>query len=263
MFCYTSRRAIANRPYINLKFYVPHSCEDRCNFTFVSDININSSSLLSLLQLASSALPVGAYSYSEGIETLVDRQKIIDVDRLKRWIEQELSVGAIRLESAITLRAYQAVVNTDRPTLTYWNAWLSAAKETEELRNQSWQMGSTLSRLVAKLNPETEPFFLTVGNPCNYAIAFGIAAASWQIDERAMLLAYLQSWATNLVGVGVKLIPLGQTSGQQLLLELQNSIVFATEKIMTLEDDALDSWGWGLALASMEHETLYTRLFRS
>jgi urease accessory protein len=229
----------------------------------VSDLDLNSSSLLSLLQLASSALPVGAYSYSEGIETLVDREIITDVDSLKHWLEQELNLGAIRLEAAVTLRAYRAVKTDDRPSLVYWNLWLSAARETEELRNQSWQMGSTLSRLVAQLNSRTEPVILELGRPCNYAIAFGIAAASWQIDERSMLLGYLQSWTTNLVGVGVKLIPLGQTSGQQLLLDLQRAIVLATENILTLEDDDLASWGWSLSLASMAHETLYTRLFRS
>lgn len=229
----------------------------------MSDLDLNSSSLLSLLQLASSALPVGAYSYSEGIETLVNREIITDVDSLKHWLKQELNLGAIRLEAAVTLRAYRAVQTDDRPSLVYWNLWLSAARETEELRNQSWQMGSTLSRLVAKLNPRTEPVILELGSPCNYAIAFGIAAASWQIDERSMLLGYLQSWTTNLVGVGVKLIPLGQTSGQEVLLDLQREIVLATENILTLEDDDLSSWGWSLSLASMAHETLYTRLFRS
>lgn len=229
----------------------------------MSDITLNSASFLSLLQLTSSALPVGAYSYSEGIETLVFREMITDVNCLKHWLNQELTLGAIRLEVAVILRAYRATQNNDFSTLTSWNAWLSAARETEELRNQSWQMGSTLSRLIVNLNPETEPLFSAIGSPCNYAIAFGIAAAAWQLNERSMLLGYLQSWVTNLVGVGVKLIPLGQTSGQQLLLDLQTSIVLATETILTLEDDDLSSWGWGLSLASMTHETLYTRLFRS
>ncbi|MGB7058879.1 MAG: urease accessory protein UreF [Geitlerinemataceae cyanobacterium] len=227
------------------------------------NINLEYASLLHLLQLASPALPVGAYSYSEGIETLVSREIITDVDSLKLWLEQELNLGAIQLESAIVLRAYRATQNNDRPALIYWNSWLSAARETEELRNQSWQMGSALSRLIVKINPKTEFFVSAIGSPVNYAIAFGIAAASWHIDERSMLLGYLQSWATNLIGVGVKLIPLGQTSGQQLLLELQHPIVSATDNIITLEDDDLSSWGWGLSLASMAHETLYSRLFRS
>jgi urease accessory protein len=193
----------------------------------------------------------------------VYREIITDADSLKHWLEQELNLGAIRLEAAITLRAYRAVQTDDHSKLSYWNSWLSAAKETEELRKQSWQMGSALNRLITNLNPESKPFFFAIGSPCNYAIALGISAASWHIDERSMLLGHLQSWATNLVGVGVKLIPIGQTSGQQLLLDLQTSIIAATQDIVTLEDDALSNWGWGLSLASMTHETLYTRLFRS
>jgi urease accessory protein len=229
----------------------------------VSEFNLNPLSLLSLLQLTSSTLPVGAYSYSEGIEMLVFREIITDVHTLKHWLQQELQVGAIQLEAAIVIRSYRATQNNNLSRLIDWNAWLSAARETEELRNQSWQMGSALSRLIVKIHPEAEVFFSAIGSPCNYAIAFGIAAASWQLDERSMLLGYLQSWVTNLVGVGVKLIPLGQTSGQQLLLDLQTTIVSATEQIIILEDDDLSSWGWGLSLASMAHETLYTRLFRS
>lgn len=229
----------------------------------MSDLNLNSTSLLYLLQLASPALPVGAYSYSEGIETLVDRQIITDSKGLKHWLERELELGAIRVEVAIALRAYRATQNNDLSLLLYWNSWLSAARETEELRNQSWQMGSALSRLIAKICPETEPLLSTIGNSCNYAVAFGIAAAGFALDERSLLLGYLHSWAINLVGVGVKLIPLGQTQGQQLTIDLQRAIVAATQEIITLEDGDLSSWGWGLSLASMAHETLYSRLFRS
>lgn len=229
----------------------------------MSDLELNSTSLLYLLQLASPALPVGAYSYSEGIETLVDRQIIRDFNSLKHWIERELELGAIRVEAAIALRASRATQNNDISSLLYWNSWLSAARETEELRNQSWQMGSALSRLISKINPETEPFISAIGNPGNYAVIFGIAAVGFAIDERSLLLGYLHSWASNLIGVGVKLIPLGQTQGQQLTIDLQRAIVTAIPEIMTLKDDDLSSWGWGLSLASMAHETLYSRLFRS
>jgi len=229
----------------------------------VSNLELNSTSLLYLLQLASPALPVGAYSYSEGIETLVDRQIIRDYNSLKHWLERELELGAIRVEAAIALRAYRANQNNDLSLLLYWNSWLSAARETEELRNQSWKMGRALSRLIAKIHPETEPFLSAIGNPCNYAVVFGVAAASFALNERSLLLGYLHSWATNLIGVGVKLIPLGQTQGQQLMIDLQRVIEAVTKKILTLEDDDLTSWGWGLSLASMAHETLYSRLFRS
>jgi urease accessory protein len=220
-------------------------------------------SWLYLLQLASSALPVGAYSYSEGIETLVSLGVMTQPPILKHWLEQELNYGAIRLEAAVMLRGYRNVVAGDLDDLIYWNAWLSAAKETQELRSQSWQMGRSLIRLLLELQPQVRVSAEAVGNPCNYAIAFGIAAAHWQIAEPIALLGYLHSWASNLINAAVKLIPLGQTAGQQVLVELYGSMTQAANNILNLEDDALCSCGWGLALASMAHETQYTRLFRS
>lgn len=224
---------------------------------------INSIHVLSLLQLASPALPVGAYSYSEGLETLVENGMIANELSLKHWLEQELRYGAIRLEAAVMIRAHQSAMLGDIEGLGYWNSWLSAARETEELRQQSCQMGRSLMRLLLELQPQLASVIDAVGTPCNFAIAFGITAAHWKIDLSNALLGYLHSWATNLITAGIKLIPLGQTAGQQLLLELQVNLSCATEEILALEDDNLNSCGWGLALASMAHETQYTRLFRS
>lgn len=226
------------------------------------DTAINSS-LLCLLQLASATLPVGAYSYSEGLEMLVEQRKIALPEDLGHWLNQELSYGAVRLEAAVMVRAYQAAQSGNLTTLNYWNCWLSAARETEELRQQSWQMGWSLSRLLRDLIPEIQPLIAAVGIPCNYAIAFGIAAQQWQIELSAALLGYLHSWATNIIAAGIKLIPLGQTVGQQLLLEIHPQISHSATEIIGLEDDSLSSCGWGLALASMNHETQYSRLFRS
>ena len=124
-------------------------------------------------------------------------------------------------------------------------------------------MGRALVRLLQQLQPQLVPMLNACGQPCNYAIAFGVVAAHWQITEQAAVLGYLHSWATNLIGAGVKLIPLGQTAGQFVLSDLHSSMIAATEEILALEDDNLSSCTWGLALASMAHETQYTRLFRS
>lgn len=220
------------------------------------------SQMLSLLQLVSPALPVGAYSYSEGLETLVERG-IIKCDRtLKHWLEQELSYGAILLEAAVMVRAYQATAIGDHAALSYWNNWLSAARETSELRASSWQMGQSLMRLLLAIKPVEAQHFCLQGE-CNYAVSLAIAAALEQIDLKPVILGYLHSWTTNLITAGVKLIPLGQTAGQILLHELHATISEAATKIIILEDDQLSSCSWGLSLASMAHETQYTRLFRS
>jgi urease accessory protein len=222
-----------------------------------------SQSFLHLLQLTSQSLPVGAYSYSEGLETLVYQGAIADSNSLQQWLTQELEYGAIRLETAVLVRTYQAVRDQDWRGINYWNQWLSAARETEELRQQSWQMGQSLRRLLKELQPDATVFFPDTNTPCNFAIAFAIATACWQIDPQAAALGYLHSWASNLVTAGVKLIPLGQTQGQQVLLTLYSTLEQAAEASLKLENDDLSSCSWGLAIASMNHEVLYARLFRS
>jgi urease accessory protein len=226
-------------------------------------IELPNMALLRLLQLASPALPVGAYSYSEGLETLGEAGQLPDATALAHWLEQELQCGAVRLEAAVMVRAYQATQANDLAALNYWNAWLSAARDTEELRQQSWQMGYSLSRLLQEIEPTLQAHLGSLGHPCNFAIAFGMAAAVWQIPITAAVLGYLQSWATNLINAGVKLIPLGQTAGQKLLLNLQPNLEQAAQTALTLGDDELASVGWGLAIASMNHEVQYSRLFRS
>ncbi|NQE32649.1 urease accessory protein UreF [Microcoleus asticus] len=225
--------------------------------------------LLSLLQLAFA--PVGAYSYSEGIESLVETGAIDSEITLRNWLENSLQFGAVRVEAAVVVRALRAAQIGDLTALNYWNAWATAAKETEELRLQSWQMGRTLVKLLLDLrSPVASGLTTSVkdlvefgGNPCNFAIGFGIATANWQIEEEAAVLGYLYSWAANLASAGVKLIPLGQTAGQQLLLDLQSQISCTAQEVLKLEDDDIASCSWGLGLASMAHETQYTRLFRS
>jgi urease accessory protein len=229
----------------------------------MSSIELTSAKLLYLLQISNSALPIGAYSYSEGLETLIERNIIQNEYNLNLWLIQELKYGAIRIEIAVMKRAFEVTDRANSSKLKYWNDWLSAARETEELRQQSWQMGYSLLRLIEQIEPTTSDIVKACGNQCNYAVAFGAIAAYWQIDLTATILAYLQSWALNLINAAVKLIPLGQTTGQKLLLDLNSIVVATTQEILNLQDDDLSSCGWGLSLASMNHEILYTRLFRS
>ncbi|MBW4471034.1 MAG: urease accessory protein UreF [Stenomitos rutilans HA7619-LM2] len=225
--------------------------------------DVDSLALLRLLQLASSALPVGAYSYSEGIEALVEADRLSDRSALENWLVQELRVGTIRVESAIMVRAYKACQTGDWDAVTHWNRWLSAARETEELRLQSLQMGRSLLRLLHDLQVLEPQATFSQGDGCHFAIAFALAAVRWQIGLHPAVLGYLHGWATNLVNAGIKLIPLGQTAGQQLLLHLQPVIQQTVAVALTLPDQDLHSCTWGLSLASMRHETQYSRLFRS
>ena len=227
------------------------------------EITLTHSHFLAILQLASPALPVGAYGYSEGLEMLVENGTITNIENLQDWLKSELIYGSIRLDAAIMVRGFYAIQSGDRSALKRWNLWLSAARDTEELRAASWQMGRSLMQLLGKLEPDILPVVNAVGYPGNYAIAFAIACAHWDINIQAALLAYLHSWANNLITAGIKIIPLGQTAGQELLLGLQPLLITTVGEILTMADDDLGCCNWGLSLASMQHETQYTRLFRS
>jgi urease accessory protein len=227
----------------------------------VPPINSANLALLRLLQLASPALPVGAYSYSEGLETLAHQQRLKDVEALQAWLEQELKLGSVRVDGGILVRAYEACRTGQPDQLLAWNAWLTAARDTEELRSQSLQMGRSLLKLFQALHPEWD-FLPHLPHP-HFCVAFGAAAAAWNIPLDMAVAGYLHSWASNLVNAGIKLIPLGQTSGQRLLEDLVPQIQAAAIQIQSLPDHELESCSWGLSLASMQHEGLYSRLFRS
>jgi urease accessory protein len=219
--------------------------------------------LLTLLQLTSPALPIGAYSYSEGLETLVQQELINSATDLQYWITDSLKTGSIGIEAAILIRAQRAINQSDQQTLIYWNHWLSATRETAELQQQNWQMGRSLLKLLKDLYPTTDWTGWSMAENWNMAIVFAQATTLAQIDEQTATLGYLHSWVSNLVSAGIKLIPLGQTAGQQLLGQLAEPIIMAAERAIHLPDDQLYSCSWGLALASMAHETQYSRLFRS
>jgi urease accessory protein len=234
-------------------------------------------SLLRLLQFTSPSLPVGAYSYSEGIEYLCYKGTIQTEMQLYDWLKNEMQFGFITNETTISLRAHQAVSAGDFTKLTYWNNWLSATRESEELRLASWQMGQSLMKLWEQL--PTELLLLeskqkinqlmpsakdnSQGRGCNYAIAFGIVAASLKIDPNNTAIGYIHSWLSNLVSAAVRAVPFGQTVGQRIIFTLSEDIINSSQLASHRQDRELEWCGWGISLASANHETQYSRLFRS
>jgi urease accessory protein len=190
---------------------------------------------------------------------------ITSANGLDQWLRESLATGSIVIEAAILCRAHRAWQTQDLTQLAYWNDWLSANRETMELQHQNWQMGRSLLKLLQDLDDRENwaAIQTAIGAECNLAIAFAIAAGLGSIDEQTAVLGYLHSWASNLVSAGVKLIPLGQTAGQRLVLNLSEPIVATCDRSLILPDEQLFSCSWGLSLASMAHETQYSRLFRS
>ena len=221
------------------------------------------STLLRLLQLASPSLPVGAYSYSEGLEYAVEQRTVTDAATLQSWLEDALHYGGVRVEAAVLVRTYDARIADDGDAVRHWNEWLTAARESEELRLQNHEMGRALLKLLAELEPPPKSISSLLSQPCNFAVVFAIAAAHWNIVRDAAVIGYLQTWTANMINAGVKLIPLGQTAGQRLLWDLQSTIEGTARAAATVADDDLAVSNWGQALASMRHETQYSRLFRS
>lgn len=214
--------------------------------------------LLRLLQLASPALPVGGFAYSQGLETAIADGVVHDAASAQRWITDALVLVLARLEAPLWLRVHDAARAGDATALAAWNAELLALRETAELRAESLQMGASLLRVLPALGASAP----ALSRP-TWPAAFAVASAVLGIDREAGLAAYLWTWAENQVLVAVKSVPLGQQAGQRLLSGLHAAIEAAVSVADCLDEDQLGSAGLGLALASARHETQYSRLYRS
>lgn len=214
--------------------------------------------LLALLQLASPALPVGGFAYSQGLEKAIEDGLITDAPSAQRWIHDVLLLSLARFEAPVWLRAFDAQARGDAATLARWNDEALAARETAELRAETIQMGSSLLRVMPALQL-TPPALV----PIAYPIAFACACAQAGIEREAGLTAYLWAWLENQVLVAVKSVPLGQQAGQSMLFALHPALAQAVQTAATLDDDALGSAATQLALVCARHELQYSRLYRS
>lgn len=207
--------------------------------------------LARLLQLASPALPVGAYSYSGGLEAAIEARIVHDAPSAERWIGDVLEFSVARMDAPLLLRMIQ---DKDEK----WNEILLASRESAELRAETVQMGFSLSKLLQDLAIGTVPL-----EEPSFPAAFAFAASRWKIEPAAALQAYLWAWLENQVMAAVKAIPLGQTEGQRILLSLGDLLPSLAEKSMQMKDEDLGNFAPTLALLCARHETQYSRLFRS
>jgi urease accessory protein len=212
-----------------------------------------------LLQLASPALPVGAYSYSQGLEAAVEAGVVHDDASAARWIGDLLALTVAPLEGAIFLRLAGAWARGDAIEAQRWNDEFIATRETAELRAETLQMGYSLRNLLRDLGLPLP----ALAEEIAYPTAFTFAVAAWEIDAHEALSAYLFAWIENQVLAALKTVPLGQTAGQRILLELSGRIPAAVVRAASLADEDLCGFAPGLALLSSRHETQYSRIFRS
>jgi urease accessory protein len=218
-----------------------------------------------ILQLASPALPVGAYSYSQGLEAAVEAGVVRDAASAKAWIGDVLELSVASMEGPVLLRLMRAWSQADIAAVEHWNALFLANRETAELRAETVQMGYSLTRLLNEIGEADAPSFAQLQQMIEPAFptAYACAAVHWQIEASQALIAYLWSWTENQVMAALKAVPLGQTDGQKILLALGARLEAIAEAAATRADNELGNFAPGLALLSSQHETQYSRLFRS
>ncbi|MES9970215.1 MAG: urease accessory protein UreF [Candidatus Thiodiazotropha sp.] len=219
-------------------------------------------SRLRLLQLVSPSLPVGAFTYSQGLEWAVECGWVSDATSLKDWIESLLESSMTYLETPLLIRLYDAAAREDNQALGYWSRYLLASRETGELRLEERNRGRAMASLLPELGIPITAEQLPLLRQCQLA-AFAHAAHYWRIPPREAAAAYLWGWLENITLAGVKIIPLGQTMGQKIIAELTTAIPRTVATGMDLPDEMIGASSTAQAIASSLHETQYTRIYRS
>jgi urease accessory protein len=221
--------------------------------------------LLQLMQLASPALPVGGFSYSEALEAAVEAGRVGDEAQATLWLLDQLQLGLARSELAVGAKAFEAWQRSDPAALVELNAWIRTTRESAELRQQSEQMGRSLLawlRNRSGADPRVE-ILATLEPAPNWVIAFALAAAQTGAPQSEALLSLAFGWAENMVQAAVRCVPLGQAAGQRMLAALIDAIPGAVAQAQQLPDGARQAFTPMLAILSAQHETQYSRLFRS
>ena len=225
-----------------------------------------SAQLLRLLHLASPALPIGAFHFSQGLEYAVESGWVRDETSALEWIGGVAEASVATLDLPVLFRLHAAWKQDDFAAVLRWNAFLIDSRETEELRAEDRHLGSSLLRVLAECQLSTELF--PVGGPklpvgVSHAAAFSFACARWNIDALAAAQTYAWSWAENQVLAVVKLVPLGQSAGQRLLHSLIARLGAYSARAADILDADIGISTALTAVASGRHEIQYTRLFKS
>lgn len=223
--------------------------------------------LLHTLWLASPALPVGGFSYSEGLEAAVDAGRVHDEASAAAWLADQLQLSLARSDLAVVAQAIPAWRAGGLERVRSLNQWVLATRETQEFRLQTEQMGRSLQAWAQSLGELGSGVLQRLQaadlQPPTYPVAMACAAAASGAPLADSLAGYAFGWAENMVQSAIKSVPLGQSAGQRMLARLMREIPEAVAHAMALEDSDRQAFTPMLAILSARHETQYSRLFRS
>ncbi|NWA00515.1 urease accessory protein UreF [Pseudomonas gingeri] len=218
-----------------------------------------------LLRLASPQLPIGGYSYSQGLEMAVEQARVTDPASARRWISDQLLLNLARFEAPLLLAHCHAAADADWAALQQLGEEHRASRETRELYQESRQMGYSLQQLLnglPELDDAARDFLARQAEP-HLALGWALAARAWGISPKDALAAWLWSWLENQLAVLMKTLPLGQQAAQRLTSELLPLLQQAQQSASAQDPRQIGSAAFGLSLACMAHERQYSRLFRS
>lgn len=233
----------------------------------VSELNANIDPIKvnRLLQLCSANLPVGGFSFSQGLEYAVEKQWLTSPDTTASWIKINMEESIAQTDLAILKRLFITLVNHDMTAFSYWNNHLIACRESHELLLADLAMGKALIRLITQLdNLDTAAYqAILTAKEISFVSAFALSAYLFKLDLMSTQSGYCWTYIDNQVAAATKLVPLGQTQAQNLLFTLSENTQAIINQANTITDDEIGTSLPHLAMASAWHETQYSRLFRS
>jgi len=215
---------------------------------------------LRLLQLSSVSLPVGGYAFSQGMEHAIDQGWITNKRDVADWISLQMQQSVARVDLPVLRLCMIAADQQNTARLLELNDLSLACRETKELRLNDTAMGEALARLMRSLEIDT-PFKRM--EDISFVTLFAITATHWSIGFDVAALGFTWSWLENQIAAATKLVPLGQTQAQELLGELQPIITEAISASLAITEDRIGAGLPAIAISSAQHETQYSRLFRS
>ncbi len=219
-------------------------------------------SLLRLLQLASANLPIGGYTYSQGLEWAVDIGWVTNAAKAQKWIQMQMETHLTYSDVPLLARFYYCCQQGNLERINYWHNFLLSTRETTELRNEEKQRGTALIQVLKTLCSNLDNQWANVISH-NSLAGWAWAGIHWKIPLTLLQHGWLFNWLENSVVTAMKLVPLGQQSGQSLIFQLANNIPYLIKQANQLSDEQLGGSFPLLAIASSCHETQYSRLFRS